>query len=224
MHLKIIKPFFTNTKSIVAIRATLDTIESRELGYRDYAQRTGLIWSDVLANTISPINILKEYNTQKMTLVDNIPTVQHPQSLLKYAALKSIVCSQMLPKMFEVVSEWTQLPDHVYVQVFFQRCSSSEFMNWHQDPGEYYDLQAHYSMVLMLSKKDDPEYGWGGGLFKIRSGLPTDTTNEPIRSIMLQYNQAIVFDNRANSHSVTEIVPINKTAIRDLAIITIFKE
>ena len=60
---------------------------------------------------------------------------QSPQSILHYPVLQSIVSDEILPKMFETVKTWTKLPEEIYAQVFFQRCSSSEAMNWHPRSG-----------------------------------------------------------------------------------------
>jgi len=223
MRLKVIRPFFSDVRTITTIKSIMDKIEADKLGYEDYAQRTGLIWSDVSVNTRSPIDIIEEFATQKATLVNDRLKIQQPQSLLKYAALKSIVCAHVLPKMFEAIGAYKPLPEQVYAQFFFQRCSSSKAMDWHQDPGEDYTPQADYSLVLMLSDQNDPDTGWNGGVFNLRPGLPTDTQTGPIESIIPRYNQGILFDNQANSHAVTEVLPLNKTAIRDLVVITMHK-
>ncbi len=221
-ELSIIKSFFADTQIIETIKTILDKIENNKLGYDDYAKRTGLIWSDVLVTTSNPAEILKEYKTEKVTLVGDALTEINPQSLLNYDKLAAIVSEEILPTMFKTIGEWVELPEHVYAQVFFQRCSNSDAMEWHQDPGEDYDPQAHYSLVLMLSEQDDPQNGWSGGVFSVRPGLPEDTYDEhDVMTIIPKYNQGILFNNQRNSHCVTEVLSATDTTQRDIIVITI---
>lgn len=221
-QLKIINPFFSNVTTIATIRKVMDQIENEKLGYDDYSKRTGLIWSDISVKTSKPAEIIQEYNTTKVTQVAGALKQQAPQSILNYPAIKSIVCSEILPKTFEVISAWTKIPETVFAQIFLQRCDMSEAMDWHQDPGEDYNPQADYSLVLMLSEQNDPEYGWIGGEFKIRSGLPKDTFDTAhIETIIPRYNQGIIFNNQINSHYTTEVITAMKRAKRDIIVIPI---
>ncbi len=221
-ELAIVRSFFSDTKTIATIKAIMDEIENKRLGYEDYSKRTGLVWSDVLVKTGRKANIVKEFKTTKVTQVRETLMAQSPQSILHYPVLQSIVSDEILPKMFETVKTWTKLPEEIYAQVFFQRCSSSEAMNWHQDPGEDYDPQAHYSLVLMLSEQDDPEHGWHGGKFKIRSGLPEDKYDDAdVQEIIPRYNQGIIFNNQLNSHAATQVIPKLEKAKRDIIVIPI---
>ena len=96
-------------------------------------------------------------------------------------------------------------------------------MDWHQDPGEDFDTMADFSLVLMLSKQDDPEHGWDGGEFKIRAGLPTDAYEETdVTHITPRFNQAILFNNRLNTHSVTEVLSRVAKTKRDLIVVPLY--
>jgi hypothetical protein len=221
--LSIIKNFFPNTQTIETIQRSMDEIENKKLGYDDYSKRTGLIWSDVLVKNAMPAEIVEEYKTTKVTKVSETIVEQTPESILNYLALKLIVCNEILPKMFEAVGALgAHLQETVFAEIFFQRCCASEAMGWHQDPGEDFEPQADYSLVLMLSDKDDPDYGWTGGEFKIRSGLPEDKYDEAdVETIIPEYNQAILFNNRINSHATTEVVPKTEKSKRDIIVIPI---
>lgn len=216
----IVNPFFSNTRSIDALRQVMDGIEQKNLGYDDYSSRTGLIWSDVEVNTLRHAHIVRECQSTKVTEVRGKLATRDPESILSYPAAQSIVSTEILPTMFERIRAWTQLPETVFIQIFFQRCSTSEAMAWHQDPGEDYDPQANYSLVLMLSDQADAKHGWTGGEFKIRSGLPEDNYDEAcVDTITPRYNQGIIFNNQQNSHSTTEVVPNGEKAKRDIIVI-----
>jgi 2OG-Fe(II) oxygenase superfamily len=217
---KIIQPFFSNTNTIKKIKQVMDNIENNNLGYNDYSNRKGLVWSDVAVKTSDPIQIIEEYKTKKVTEVSGIVQQCYPQSIRDYPLLEKIVTKKILPKMFDIVRPWTNLPDLVFAQIFFQRCTMSQSMNWHQDPGEDYNPQAHYSLVLMLSEQDDPEYGWTGGEFKIRSGLPTDIYDEAnVETIIPRYNQAVIFNNQINSHAAMQVIAKTQQSKRDIIVI-----
>jgi len=219
---EIIRPFFSDVSEIETIKVVMDKIETEKLGYDDYSKRTGLIWSDVLVKTSGQPEIVQEFKTTKVTQVGQSLVAHEPQSILNYPAAKAIVCNTIFPRMFKVIAAWTQLPENIYVQIFFQRCSTSEPMDWHQDPGEDYNPQANYSLVLMLSEQDDPKYGWSGGEFKIRPGLPEDKYNEAdVETIMPHFNQGIIFNNQLNSHAATEVTTKLEKAKRDIIVIPI---
>lgn len=221
-QLSLVKPFCSDPETIAVIRAAMDRIENRKLGYEDYSQRTGLLWSDVLVKTGEIADIVEEFPTKKATQVRGSLVAQSPQSIMDYPVLKSILSKEILPKMFQTVRTWTKLPEEVYAQIFFQRCSTSEPMDWHQDLGEDYDPQSDFSLVLMLSEQDDPEHGWHGGTFKIKPGLPESKCDDAdVQEITPRYNQGIIFNNLLNSHSVTAVSPKRAQAQRDLIVIPI---
>ena len=221
-QMSVVNPFFSDVRKIAVIKKAMDEIENRKLGYDDYSKRTGLIWSDVLVKTVHPAEIVEEYATKKVTLVSGQLQGHQPQSISQYPELKTIVSHDILPKMFETVRIWTSLPEAVYAQLFFQRCSTSEPMAWHQDPGEDFDPQANYSLVLMLSEQNDSQHGWAGGEFKIRSGLPESRYDETdVMTIIPRYNQAIIFNNQINTHATTEVINAMKNSKRDIIVIPI---
>lgn len=223
-QLAVLKKYFKDAGTIPTITKVMDEIENKGLGYPDYAKRTGLIWSDVSVKHKGVVEILEEFKTKKATLVDEGLKDQNAQSILDYPKLKAIVCEQVLPKMLEHISTWEKkdLPEKVFAQIFFQRCNVSEAMDWHQDPGEDYDPQAHYSLVLMLSRQSDPVHGWKGGKFFIRKGLPEDKYSESdVKTIIPRYNQGILFNNQINCHATTPVEAKTDKTARDIIVITI---
>ena len=221
-QLSVIKPFLSNVSTIATIKKIMDEIEVKKLGYEDYSKRTGLIWSDVLVKTAKEAKIVKEFDTEKVTQVLGALKTHKPQSILNYPTLESIVSKEILPKMFDTISAWIKLPETVFAQIFFQRCSASEAMDWHQDPGEDFEPQADYSVVLMLSEQGDSTHGWAGGEFKIRPGLPEDKYNEKdVETIIPCYNQAIIFNNQINNHAATAVSPLMQESKRDIIVIPI---
>jgi hypothetical protein len=218
-QVNIVKPFFHNGKSIDAIRQVMDEIEEKNLAYPDYANRKGFIWSDISVETGNPAEIM-EIVSVKATQVNGKLEVRKPQSLLNYPSVKSIFSTEILPKMFETVKNYTNLPKKVFLSLYVQRCNESEQMDWHQDPGEDYDPQCDYSMVLMLSDQNDPKYGWDGGEFKIRAGLPEDKYDEKdVQTIVHLHNQAVIFNNKLNSHLAAAVKPKTVSSARDIIVV-----
>jgi len=223
-QLTIIHSFLTNSASLIALKKRMDKIEKQNLGYPDYSKRTGLIWTDFFVETKHP-EIVREYNTVKLIEVSGILKRHTPESMFSYPEIQSIVSKEILPKMFQVIEakKWTILPYEVFAQLFIQRCHTSEPMDWHQDPGEDYTIMADYSLLLMLSNQNDPECGWSGGEFKIKPGLPTEVClEENIQTIIPQYNQAILFNNKLHSHAVTAVVAQLLKTKRDLLVVPIY--
>ncbi len=96
-------------------------------------------------------------------------------------------------------------------------------MDWHQDPGEDFTVMADYSLLLMLSDQDDPKHGWSGGEFKIKSGLPTEVcSHDAMQTIIPKYNQAILFNNKINSHMVAAVTTRLLKTKRDLLVIPLY--
>lgn len=219
-QVSIVRPFFSNAKSIDAIRHVMDEIEQKNLAYPDYSNRKGLIWSDVAIETGNPAEIVEELDTTKVTEVNGKLEVRKAQSILAYPAVKSIFSTEILPKMLEEVKKHTSLPKKAFASLFVQRCNESEQMDWHQDPGEDFDPQADYSMVIMLSDQNDPERGWKGGEFKIRAGLPKDKFEEKdIQTIIHRPNQAVIFNNQLNSHLAAAVKPKTPMSARDIIVV-----
>jgi len=219
-----IKPFF-NSRNICAIKEAMRSIETQELTYRDYSQRSGGIWSDFWVNTTTPKIIEECKNTVKLTRVADKLEKQKPESVFNYPELKKILCKNILPQTFALIrtNGWATLPEKVFAQFFLQRCHTSEAMDWHQDPGEDYDTVADFSLVVMLSHQNNDVHGWQGGEFNIRSGLPNNTYNESdVTTLTQQFNQAILFNNKINSHSVTAITSNVEKTERDIIVVPIY--
>jgi hypothetical protein len=219
------KPFFAKSQTIKTIRKTTDYVEQKKLAYPDYDKRKGIIWSDFFVNTQKPELIKECKNTIKLSLVEDTLQKNNPESIFTYPDLKNILCQQILPKTFALITTngWAQLPHQIFAQFFLQRCHFSNTMHWHQDPGEDYDTMADFSLIIMLSKQNDPLYGWQGGEFKIRSGLPEDLHDESkVQTIVHEDNQAILFNNKIHSHMVTAITSENNQGKRDLIVLALY--
>jgi hypothetical protein len=214
-------PYFKDQRSIATIKMIMDEVQKNGRCYDDYSNRSGVMWSDVEVTTAEPSTILWEFNTEKATEVGGKLQTQKPVSVLDSQQLKTIFENEVFPPLFKAVRAWTDLPDTVFAQIFLQRCCASDAMDWHQDPGEDYAPQANYSLVLMLSEKDDPEQGWTGGEFKIKPGLQDEPCEDTqVKSIEHRYNQGIIFNNQINSHAVSAIASLaGKTAKRDIIVI-----
>lgn len=224
-QLAVIKPFFTNPRSIHIIKNSINLIERKKLTYPDYDNRTGIMWSDFLVNTQRPQLIEECKNTIKLTRVNNILEKQNPESVFEHKAVKDILCQQILPKMLAciTINGWAELPETAFGQFFLQRCNSSNAMEWHQDPGEDYNVAADFSLVIMLSEQNDPRYGWHGGEFNIRSEDPENPYHEQkVQTIIPKHNQAILFNNKLHSHAVTPIIGRNNEAQRDIIVVPLY--
>ena len=218
---------FLPQKSIYVIRKTADQIVERQLSYEDYDKRKGIIWSDLVIET-QPTKIMGEWKKSiKLTLVDGKIQKHNPESIMHYPHLKDILQQQILPKTFALltIQRWVPLPlpKKIFAQFFLQRCHSSDAIAWHQDPGEDYTQMADFSLVLPLSEKNDLIHGWHGGDFKIRPGLPNEQYNEKdVRTIIHEYNQAVLFNNKQHSHAVTAITSPTNQGKRDLIVVTLY--
>ena len=229
MQRAIIHPFFSTEAAIVTLKKQMDKIERKNLGYPDYSKRTGLIWTDFFVNKEDPdIMKLRECKeTVKLTEVNGKLQRHYPESMFDYPKVQAIVAQQILPKMFEIIerSGWAQLPPEFFAQLFIQRCHTSDAMDWHQDPGEDFTAMADYSLLLMLSDQNDHEHGWEGGELKIKAGLPTqECAYDEIQTIIPLYNQAILFNNKVNSHMVTAVTTQLLQTKRDLLVIPLYFE
>lgn len=218
----VINNFFKSGQDIAAAMDTMSEIQKHKQDYHDYANRRGGIWSDVKVRRGPQIKIIKEYPTKKVSLVNDALETHNPPSIFDYPAFKTVLLTKMLPKMFDIVEQWTELPDNIYTQIFLQRCTDSDPMDWHQDPGDDYDPQAEFSGVFYFSDQTNPIYGWEGGEFSIRQGLPTNPYDQAdVTTIIPRYNQAIIFNNRRNTHAVTAIKAKTEESRRDIAVITL---
>ncbi len=224
-ELAIVNPYFSDPNTIAKLTQVMDGIELSKKDYPDYSGRRGHVWSDVSVETATS-TILEEFDTKKVTEVQGKVEQRYPESIMNHPTLKDITEQEILPKMFKTVQQWKPLPKRLFAQIFFQRCSTSDPMAWHQDPGEDYTHQAHYSLVLMLGKQDDPKHGWDDGKFFIRSGNPTDIYDEEeVQTIIPKFNQGLIFNNQINTHSTSPVKTREGLETkRDIIVIPLFFE
>ncbi len=225
----ILNPFFNQDSTITDITDIMDKIEAEGLGYTDYGLRTGLIWSEFWTNTDNPNPTEECKESVRLTQIEEQESSlksKVPESVFTYPKLQEILARNILPKTFTAIKKkhGHSLPAKFFTQFYIQRCHTSTPMEWHQDPGEDHDLMALHSLVLMLSNQDDSVHGWKGGEFKIRPGLPTDSNPSPPQTIIHQYNQAILFNNQHNSHSVTSVTSDKERSKRDLVVVLLFEQ
>lgn len=221
----IIKPFFKKIETITTLTNAMDAIENKGLSYPDYDKRTGLIFSEFWVKTKQPKNIKEIERRKILTLVEEKLEEHKAESSFDYPEIQKILTQKILPKTFKCIelNQWAILPKKVFAQLYLQRCHTGDPMDWHQDPGEYYDTQADFSLIIMLSKQDDPVHGWMGGEFKIKSGLPGDVHNATdVKTIIHEYNQGILFNNHINSHAVTAVLSTMIKSKRDLLVVPLY--
>jgi hypothetical protein len=213
-------------KSITTIKKVMDEIEEKKLYYPDYAGRKGVLWSDVwVAKKEKSLQITESKNTIKVSNPEDSVEKREPQSIFNYSGMSEIFAQEILPPMLNVVEKWTTVPPKLFAQLFVQRCTTSDHMDWHQDPGEDYDVMANHSLVLYLSEQKNKKQGWTGGEIEIRPGLPTDKYyDSDVMTIIPQYNQGIIFNNQNNSHAVTKVIPNSKETKRDIIVAMWSKE
>ena len=226
-QLTIIKPFFNKLRSITKITHVMDEVEKRGLGFLDYDKRIGLIFSEFWVTTAQPEKII-EMPRKKISVCVNGKFQEHrPQSFFDYPRIQKILMQEILPKTFRCIEEnkWATLPKSLFAQIYLQRCHTSAPMNWHQDSGKHFDHQANFSLIIMLSKQDNPVHGWMGGELKIKAGLPEETHNETdVKTIIHEYNQGILFNNKINSHAVTAVLSNLMSSKRDILVVPIYFE
>jgi 2OG-Fe(II) oxygenase superfamily len=95
-----------------------------------------------------------------------------------------------------------------------------QHVRWHQDPSDYGNSVADYTLVLMLSDPFDPSNGWEGGELLLKNGIPTE--EGPAVLVTPKYNQAVLFNNKKNSHLVTAIKNARNGTARNIVIINVY--
>jgi hypothetical protein len=196
--------------------------EMMPMAYEDFDTRVGITWDDYW--------LTRATNTVRLDTVAKYigeGQEQHPQSLFSYPAIKQILFEKVLPDCFACVEKHTILPEELYMQTFVLRSeinqstqAQKQHVRWHRDPSPY-DAVADYTLVLMLSDGNDLANGWSGGELYIKNGLPED--ENPALKVIPRYNQAIIFNNKNNSHLVTAIQSSHITT-RDILIVNIYLE
>jgi len=226
-QLAIIKPFFNKFKTITTLTHVMDEIEHKGLSYPDYDKRTGLIFSEFWVKTQQPEKMQEIERRKIRVLVNEKLQDYNAESSFDYPNIQKILAHKILPQIFQCIEnhKWAQLPKEVFAQLYLQRCHNGDPMDWHQDPGEYYDPMADYSLVLMLGEQDDPIHGWMGGEFKVKPGLPGDNHNPiDVLTIIHEQNQGVLFNNKLNSHAVTAVLSSVQKSKRDIIVVPIFFE
>lgn len=224
-QLTLINPFFHKNKTITQLTESMDFIENEKLSYPDYDKRTGLIFSEFSVNTAQPEE-MKELPRRKVrVLVGDKLQDYSAQSPFDYPTIQKILAKKILPTTFNCITEnnWAVLPKKIIAGFYLQRCHNGDPMDWHQDPGEYCDPQANFSLVLMLGEQSDSQYGWTGGEFKVKPGLPEDDHREAdVKTILHEYNQGVLFNNQINSHAVTEVLATTPKSKRDIVVLMLY--
>jgi hypothetical protein len=223
-------PNFLTAAGVATAQRTMRTMEATQKTYYDYGARKGGIWSDFWVSTDNPNPTHECEGRVRLTQVAEqlvaTPKSRLAESLFDYPEMRNVLAQEILPSMFALIRTkgWTTLPENVFTQFYLQSCGTSKAMDWHQDPGEpEWDTMAHYSLVLMLGKQDDPVHGWQGGEFRIRPGKPQDTDPVKATTILHKYNQAVLFNNQLNCHRA-EAVTGTENSQRDLIVTMIYLE
>jgi hypothetical protein len=224
-QLAIIHPFFKNTQSIKVIRKTMDNIEEKNLEYPDYASRKGMIWSDLTVRKNNFACLTEHFNTTKLTMIDDVVEKRNPQKVVFYPKVRNIIIEQLLPAMFSTIEKrkWATIPKKVFAQLYIQRCHTSKPMGWHQDPGEDFTVMADYSLIVMLSDQNDKEHGWNGGVLRIKpTSYFEECPEEDVETVIHAYNQGVLFNNKENSHEVSEVITQLAETKRDILVLMIY--
>lgn len=192
--------------------------------YEDFDQRIGICWDDywlereTQAVAIDPV--------AKIVTINGEGVEQKPESIFSYPAISSILLNDVLPQYFQAMSNQVSIPERVYVQTFVLRSilaltsnAKPQLVRWHRDPSEY-DTIADYTLVLMLSDPTNAQAGWEGGELLVKNGLPADYA--PALKVTPKYNQAVLFNNKKNSHMVTTIRKHYGQGTRDIMIVNIY--
>lgn len=226
---KIISPFLKDSKKLLLLRNWMNSIVEKKAAFQDYDGRTGISWVDFEVDiknnkpTLAKIrNDIPKMIEQEADLVK-----VHPESLFKYPAIAEILLADIVPTAIEQLQKWTAIPKHMFVQTWINRLeikkdeNKNNTVGWHQDPGSSCPHKADYSLILLLNDRQDPDHGWEGGKWLLKSGKAEDAQQGPL-TIIPECNQAILFDNKNSSHAVTQVHAKNDKVIRDILITTFY--
>lgn len=218
-------PQMLSEKNLEIFKQWID--DMMEVAYEDFDNRVGIVWDDYSLDIRESPKLLAVDPVKKFVTIKGVDVEQFPKSIFSYPAISQILLKEILPAYFDTVSKNITLPDQVYMQTFVLRSLLSEKLSdqkqhvrWHQDPSDYGNSMADYTLVLMLSDPFDPLSGWDGGELLVKNGMPAD--NAPAVRITPKYNQAILFNNLKNSHMVTAIKNAKNGTTRDIVIINIY--
>jgi hypothetical protein len=194
--------------------------------YQDFDNRIGIVWDDYVIDIQDSPTLISIDPVSKYVVIKGQDVEQYPRSIFSYPTLSQILLKDILPPYLKSVSHHTPLPSTLYMQTFVLRSllnpeniDKKQHVRWHQDPSEYPNSYADYTLVLMLSDPENPLTGWSGGDLLLKNGLP-ETTN-PALKVHPRLNQAVLFNNKNNSHAVTSIKALANST-RDIMIINIY--
>lgn len=223
--------FLANMLSKEQLSAIKNWMEyMKNFTYEDFDNRWGYIWDNCRLDTrdITSPRLLSIDLVKKFVTIQGIDVEQFPKSIFSYPNISQILLEKILPVYFKAISQQKKLPDNVYLQIFVLRSLLSEtistqkqLVRWHQDRSEYGKV-ADYTLVLMLSDPFDPLSGWEGGDLLLKNGVPSNVA--PAIRVVPRYNQAILFNNKKNSHMVTAIKNAKNHTTRDIIIINVYLE
>lgn len=212
-------------EKLTSLKGWID--DMMEVAYEDFDKRVGIVWDDYLLDIQESPTLLAVDPVRKFVKIEGVNVEQFPQSIFSYPKISAILLQDILPAYFKAVSNHAELPAHVYMQTFVLRSLLSEELSaqkqhvrWHQDPSDYGNSVADYTLVLMLSDPFDPSTGWEGGELLLKNGQPD--ADAPAARVTPRFNQAILFNNKKNSHLVTAIKNAKSGTTRDIVIINIY--
>lgn len=198
-----------------------------DVAYEDFDKRVGIVWDDYLLDIRESPTLLAVDPVRKFVTIGGVSVEQFPQSIFSYPEIAGILLQDILPAYFDAVSQHVELPSNVYMQTFVLRSLLSEELSiqkqhvrWHQDPSDYDNSVADYTLVLMLSDPFDASNGWEGGELLLKNGMPV--ADAPAACVTPRCNQAVLFNNKKNSHLVTAIKNAKNGTTRDIVIINVY--
>lgn len=197
------------------------------VAYEDFDKRVGIVWDDYLLDVRNVPTLIEVDPVRKFVKIDGVDVEQFPRSIFSYPNISDILLQNILPAYYKAISQHVVLPVTVYMQTFVLRSLLSnklsdqkQHVRWHQDPSEYDNSVADYTLVLMLSDPFDAVSGWDGGEILLKNGMPSD--DNPAVKVTPKLNQAILFNNQKNSHLVTAIKNAQMGTTRDIVIINVY--
>jgi hypothetical protein len=199
-----------------------------DVAYEDFDERVGIAWDDYTVDISNKSPTLVAIDpVKKIVNIKGVDTEQFPKSIFSYPQISQILLQDILPICLNAISKQVELPQQLYMQTFVLRSLLSDalgekkqLVKWHQDPSDYENSFADYTIVLMLSDPFDAAKGWEGGELLLKNGKPADTA--PAARVTPRYNQAILFNNKKNSHLVTAIKNAKNHTTRDIVIMTVY--
>ncbi len=218
-------PNFLNINELNLLHNWIETMMPKS--YQDFDDRVGICWDDFWLTYDNGLPSVTVDPIAKYVTINHVDVQQFPESIFSYKETADLFLTTILRKYREIISKKISLPSHIYIQSFVLRSLITSKMNqkqqlvrWHRDPSDYPDTTfGDYTLVLMLSDPQQPDTGWQGGNVLIKSGQP-NSKNTAIK-VNHAYGQAIIFNNKNNSHAVTKII-CNQATTRDIMIVNMY--